>query len=101
MVYDLYTETETTHISNQNFNRWNLKLTALSKKVLIKDQVFSDSVIFNLEAKNSIVIGKNTVLKPNKNGSIHLRVNPNLEKKCDLVLREGFPNNKYYGPEKN
>ena len=100
MVYDLYTYTEITRISNQNFNRWNLKLTALSKNVLIENQVFSDSVIFNLEAKNRIVIGENTVLKPNKNGSIHLRVNPNLERKCDLVLREGFPNNKYYHPEK-
>ena len=100
MVYDLYTDTEITRISNQNFNRWNLKLTALSKNVLIENQVFSESVIFNLEAKNRIVIGENTVLKPNENGAIHLRVNPNLERKCDLVLREGFPNNKYYHPEK-
>ena len=61
-------------VNNQNFNRWNLTLTALSKNVLIENQVFSDSVIFNLEAKNRIVIGENTVLKPNKNGSSECRL---------------------------
>ena len=99
MIYDLYTDSETSYIENQSFSRWNLKLTALSKKVLITNQVFSDDVIFNLKAKNRIVIGENTVLKPNKNGAIHLKINPSLDKECDLVLREGFPNNKYYHPD--
>ena len=99
MIYDLYTDSETSYIENQSFSRWNLKLTALSKKVLITNQVFSDDVIFNLKAKNRIVIGENTVLKPNINGAIHLKINPSLDKECDLVLREGFPNNKYYHPD--
>ena len=33
------------------------------------------------------------------NGAIHLKINPSLDKECDLVLREGFPNNKYYHPD--
>jgi hypothetical protein len=42
------------------------------------------------------VIGENTIIKPNKNGSIILKIDATIEKQCDLVLREGFPNNKYY-----
>jgi subtilisin family serine protease len=98
MVYDLYTETETATIENQKFSRWNFKLTSLSEKVLMQNQQFTEAVVFELKAKNKIVIGKNTIIKPNKSGSIVLKIDPTLEKECDLVLREGFPNNKYYHP---
>ena len=98
MVYDLYTETETATIENQKFSRWNFKLTSLSEKVLMQNQQFTEDAVFQLKAKNKIVIGKNTIIKPNKNGSIVLKIDPTLEKECDLVLREGFPNNKYYHP---
>lgn len=96
MVYDLYTASETAIIENQKFSRWNFKLTSLSEKVLIQNQQFSEDVIFKLKAKNKIVIGENTIIKPNKNGSIILKIDTSIEKQCDLVLREGFPNNKYY-----
>ncbi len=100
MVYDLYTDTEIAIIENQNFSRWNFILTSFSNKTLIQNQQFTDDAVFELTAKNNIVIGENTILKPNKNGSIHLKIDKTLEKECDLVLREGFPNNKYYHPEK-
>ncbi|MGY8933103.1 MAG: S8 family peptidase [Flavobacteriales bacterium] len=98
MVYDLYTETEMATIENQKFSRWNFKLTSLSEKVLIQNQQFSEAAVFELKAKNKIVIGKNTIIKPTKNGSVVLKIDPTLKKQCDLVLREGFPNNKYYHP---
>lgn len=98
MVYDLYTDTETATIENQKFSRWDFKLTSLSKKVLIKNQQFTEDATFELKAKNRIVIEENTILKPNENGSIILKIDPTLKKECDLVLREGFPNNKYYHP---
>ena len=98
MVYDLYTVTETATIKNQKFSRWDFKLTSLSEKVLIQNQQFTEDATFELKAKNRIVIGENTILKPNQNGSIILKIDPTLEKECDLVLREGFPNNKYYHP---
>ena len=98
MVYDLYTETEMATIENQKFSRWNFKLTSLSEKVLIQNQQFSEDAVFELKAKNKIVIGKNTIIKPTKNGSVVLKIDPTLKKQCDLVLREGFPNNKYYHP---
>ncbi len=99
MVYDLYTETETATIENQNFSRWNFKLTAYSKEVVIKNQKFTEAATFNLTAKNRIIIGENTILKPNSEGQIILKIDPTLEKECELQLREGFPNNKYYHPE--
>ena len=37
---------------------------------------------------NRIVIKGNTVLKPGVNGKIALKINPKLEKECDLVLRD-------------
>ena len=99
MVYDLYTNTETATIENQKFSRWDFKLTAFSKEVVIRNQKFTDDATLNLSAKNKIIIGENTILKPNENGSVVLRIDPTLEKECDLVLREGFPNNKYYHPQ--
>lgn len=99
MVYNLYTEGETATIENQYFSRWDFKLTSYSEKVVIQNQKFTHSSTLDLTAKNSIVIGENTVLKPNSDGFIHLKIDPTLEKECDLVLREGFPNNKYYYPE--
>ena len=100
MVYDLYTEGKTATIENQSFSRWDFKLTSYSEKVLIQNQKFTHASTLDVTAKNSIVIGKNTVLKPGKYGSVHLKIDPSLQKECDLVLREGFPNNKYYHPEK-
>jgi len=99
MVYDLYTEGHTAIIENQNFSRWDFKLTSYSEKIIIQNQKFTESATLNLTAKNSIIIAKNTVLKPNFKGSIILKIDPTLKKQCDLVLREGFPNNKYYYPE--
>ena len=98
MVYKLMTETDTAIIQNQSFSRWDFNLTAFSKEVLIQNQKFTEDATLNLTAKNRIVIGENTVLKPNTNGNIILKIDPTLEKKCDLQLREGFPNNKYYYP---
>ncbi len=100
LVYKLMTDNETAYIQNQHFNRWVFPLKSFGEKVVIKNQTFTDESKLFITAKNSIVIGENTVLKPNSEGSIHLKVDPTLEKQCDLVLREGFPNNKYYYPEK-
>jgi len=99
LVYDLYTETEVATIESQNFSRWDFKLTAYSKEVVIQNQKFTDESTLNLRAKNRIVIGENTVLKPNTKGRIILKIDPTLEKQCEIQLREGFPNNKYYYPK--
>lgn len=87
MVYKLYTPTETTFIENQNFSRWNFLLTAYSNKVVFRNQKFTADASLNLRAKNSIVISENTVLKPNANGGIHLKIDPTLAVPCDLQLR--------------
>jgi subtilisin family serine protease len=90
MVYKLYTSDEISIIEDQVFSRWDFKLTAFSRRVVIREQQFIDDATFDLKAKNRIVIGENTILRPNENGFISLKIDPDLEKECDLVLREGF-----------
>lgn len=99
MVYDLYSENKRVTIENQNFSRWDFKLSSLSNEVLIKNQSFTEDATLVLTSKNKIIIGENTILKPNTKGKIILKIDPTLEKQCDLVLREGFPNTKYYHPK--
>ncbi|MCB0457195.1 MAG: S8/S53 family peptidase [Flavobacteriaceae bacterium] len=88
MVYQLYNENETAYIDNQNFSRWDFKITSLSKEIVIQNQKFTDSTTLNLSAKNKIVIKEKTVLKPDSKGKISLKINPLLQKECDLVLRD-------------
>ena len=88
MVFKLYAENETAYIENQSFSRWDFKITSLSAALQIRNQKFTESARLHVRAKNSIVIGPNTVLKPNKNGSISLKIDPSLEKECELVLRD-------------
>ena len=42
MVYDLATPESTVIIENQNFSRWDFRLTSLSKEVVIRNQKFTD-----------------------------------------------------------
>ena len=99
MVYKLMTETETVYIENQHFNRWLFPIKSFAEKTIIRNQSFTENAELEITSTNTIVIGENTILKPNEEGSIHLKINPTLEKQCDLVIREGFPNNKYYYPK--
>jgi len=87
MVHDLYSTEEVTYIENQQFTRWNFKITAHSKEVVLRNQKFTENATLEITAKNSIVIGQNTVLKPNEEGSIHLKIDLDLNKECDLRLR--------------
>ncbi|MEL6811481.1 MAG: S8 family serine peptidase [Bacteroidota bacterium] len=88
MVFKLYADGETAYIENQDFSRWDFKLTSLSEGVHLRNQKFTDSARLRLTAKNKIVIGQNTVLRPDANGAIQLKIDPSLEKQCDLVLRD-------------
>lgn len=88
MVHQLYNPFETAYIENQNFSRWDFKITSLSKNVVIQNQKFTDKATLQVEAKNQIIIGTNTHLKPNKEGSIALKINPTLEKQCELQYRD-------------
>ena len=99
LVYKLETPTETAFIENQKFKRWNFPIQALSKKVVIQNQIFEEDAVLNLTAKNQIIIGRNTILKPGYNGKINLKIDSSLQPSCALQLREGFPNNKYYYPD--
>lgn len=88
LVHDLFSETSTAFINNQDMSRWYFPLTALSEKVVIENQTFRDSAVLDLRAKNQIVLKPGTSLKPNYNGSISLKIDAGLEKECELRLRE-------------
>ncbi len=90
LVHDLFSETATATISNQDFSRWDFQLTAFSKKVVIENQTFRDSATLDVAAKNQIVLKPGTSLKPNYEGSMVLRIDTSLVKECELrtVSRE-------------
>ena len=87
MVFDMFAEKEPVWIENQRFNRWDFKLSSLSE-VQIRNQEFTDKATLELTSKKGITILENTLLKPNENGKIHLKINPALEKECELRLRD-------------
>lgn len=87
MVFDMFAEKEAVKIESQRFNRWDFKLTSLSE-VRIKNQAFTDKATLELTSKKGIILLENTVLKPNENGKIHLKINPALAKECELRLRD-------------
>ncbi|MCB0464728.1 MAG: S8 family serine peptidase [Aequorivita sp.] len=87
MVFDMFAEKEPVKIKNQRFSRWDFKLTSISE-VLMQNQEFTKDSNLELTSKKRITISKNTVLKPNSNGKIHLKINPSLKKECELQLRD-------------
>ncbi|MBT0608844.1 S8 family peptidase [Aequorivita echinoideorum] len=87
MVFDMFAENEVVTIENQKFSRWDFKLTSHSE-VLIKNQEFTENATLNLTSKKRIVIAANTILKPSETGKIQLKINPNLERECELQLRD-------------
>ncbi len=87
MVFDMFSEKEPVKIENQKFSRWDFKLTSLSE-VVMKNQKFTDDATLNLTSKKKITLSENTILKPNKNGKIHLKIDPTLKKECELQLRD-------------
>lgn len=87
MVFDMFAEREPVKIENQRFSRWDFKLTSISD-VVIRNQEFTENATLNLSSKSGITIAENTILKPNENGQIHLRIDPTMEKECELRLRD-------------
>lgn len=87
MVFDMFAEKDAVKVENQRFSRWDLKLTSLSE-VVMRNQEFTKAANLELTSKKRIVISKNTVLKPNTLGKIHLKINPSLQKECELRLRD-------------
>ncbi len=87
MVFDMFAEKEAVRIENQKFSRWEFILTSISD-VVIQNQEFTENATLELTSKKGITISQNTVLKPNETGKIHLKIDPLLEKECELRLRD-------------
>jgi subtilisin family serine protease len=88
LLHDLKSEEATAYIEDQQFSRWDFTLTAFSEAVVLRNQKFTNTATLDLTAKNSIVLSENTVLRPSGSGSVHLKIDPSMEKQCDLEVRE-------------
>lgn len=88
LVYNLYNEENVAEISQQYFNRWNFKLTALSKELHLRDIVFEKESNLNIKAKQAIVLKPGTRLSPNSDSSMRLQIDSDLRTDCELQLRD-------------
>jgi len=79
MAYELITPSETLIIENQSFTRWDFKLTAVSRGVVIKNQSFSQEASLDIQAKNRIVLKPGTRLQSINSKGISLRIDSLLE----------------------
>ena len=88
LVYNLYREESIAEISDQHFDRWDFKLTALSKELHLRDIVFEKEANLELTSKQAIVLKPNTRLSPNSESSFHLKIDATLQAACELQLRD-------------
>jgi len=84
MSYNMLQPELYTVIENQNFSRWKFTLEA-PYQLKIKNQKFTDSVSVNFTAKNEILIENETVLLPDENGEILLKINPEASYNCKEI----------------
>jgi len=87
LAHNLYSKDDIAVIENQSFSRWQFKLTAYSKKVVLKNQRFTENARLKVTSKNAIVLKPNTILKPNFSGKVELQIAPELEQPCELRKR--------------
>ncbi|HLW15579.1 MAG TPA: S8 family serine peptidase [Flavobacteriaceae bacterium] len=88
LVYNLYREENIAEIRDQHFDRWDFKLTTLSKELHLRDIVFEKEANLVLISKQAIVLKPGTKLSPNSDSKIHLKIDPELQAECDLQLRD-------------
>ena len=78
MAKDMKDSLGTVDISGRDFYRFYFRLENSPYKINIRNQTFRDSTKVDFKARKSIVIKKNTHLKPDSNGYIKLSIDPNL-----------------------
>ncbi len=88
MVYNLYSPNEKVYVRDQQFDRWDFKLTALSEEVIIQDQKFTGTSTLDLKARKRILLKPGTKLSAEGGGKMMLKIDTSLKKQCDLVLRD-------------
>lgn len=88
LVYNLYREDKIATVSEQHFDRWDFKLTALSKELHLRDITFEKKASLNLTAQNQIVLKPGTHLKPSGEAELYFKIEPHLTPECELQLRD-------------
>ena len=84
MSHHMLDPTLYTLVENQNFNRWKFILEA-PYNIKMQQQKFTGNAIVDFTAKNEILIGNETVLLPNENGEILLKIDPETSYNCKEI----------------
>lgn len=85
MAHDMQLKKGVVTISDRDFYRFNFKLFSSPYQINIQNQVFRDSSTVDFTARKRIHLLPNTHLKPDQNGFIKLKTDP------DLPNEECFP----------
>lgn len=88
LVFQLYHPEATATIDRQTFDRWTFPIEAVSKKVILRDMIFTNRARLDLRARKQIVLKPGTLLSPGVKGKVQLHIDTGLEQVCDLVLRD-------------
>jgi subtilisin family serine protease len=78
LVNSLYDAEGISILKDQKIDRWSQTLSAFNKTVILKDIVFTDQAVFELRAKNQIVLHPGTRLAPEHKKGIKLIIDPGL-----------------------
>ena len=85
MAHDMQLDKGVVTISDRDFYRFDFKLFSSPYQIDIQNQTFRDSSTVDFKARKQIHLKPNTHLKPDKNGYIKLKTDP------DLPIEECFP----------
>lgn len=81
MTHHMLKEDETVLLENQSYNRWNFTLKA-PYNIALRNERFTDSARVKFTAKRQIILGPETVLLPDNNGSVQLTIDPTSTYNC-------------------
>lgn len=78
MAHDMQLEQGIVTVSGRDFYRFDFTLFSSPYQIDIQNQTFRDSASVNFTARKRIHLKPNTHLKPDQNGLVHLKIDPNL-----------------------
>ncbi|PQB04840.1 hypothetical protein BST85_07990 [Aureitalea marina] len=87
LVHDLFNPEATARISNQRFDRWNFPVRSFSKEVCFSDLEILESAQLELTASTAVILEEGTHFKPGPDGSVHLKIDSDMEQNCKLNKR--------------
>lgn len=81
MTHHMLEAQETVVLENQNYNRWNFLLKA-THNLELRNERFTDSAKVHFTAKKRITLAPETLLLPDRKGSVVLDIDPQASYNC-------------------